>query len=142
MTAPERSAIERRLLALRDALLQLERPECGQAERLASDPVIRAAVERWLQIAIEACLDLATNAIAVRGWTPPDSGRKAFSTLAAHGLLDATLAQRLGRAIGLRNLLVHDYAVVDLEILARIVREDLGDLRSLAVVAASWLSSG
>ena len=74
--------------------------------------------------------------------TPRDSGRAAFTTLAEHGLLEPPLAQRLGRAVGLHSLLVHDYAAVDLEVLARIVREDLGDLRAFGTIAASWLSAG
>jgi uncharacterized protein YutE (UPF0331/DUF86 family) len=141
VTAPERSAIERRLLALKEAIEQLERPEARDPTRVLGDPVLRAAVERWLQVSIEACLDLAVNAIAVRGWTPPDYGRAAFSTLAAHGLLDPGLATRLGRAVGLRNLLVHDYAAVDPALLARIVGEDAGDLKAFAQTASLWLRS-
>lgn len=133
--------VARRLLALNEALTNLERPDCGDAKRLRADAVLRAAVERWLQVAIEVCVDVAHHVIASEGWTPPATGRAAFLTLAAHGRLDQALAQRLGGAVGLRNLLVHDYADIDLERLASIVGTDLDDLREFARTAAQWIKA-
>lgn len=129
----------RRLLALHDAPRELERPEARDPDRLTADRVLRAAVERWLQIAIEACIDLAYARVADAGWTPPDSARGAFHALATHGVLSTDLAARLGRAAGLRNVLVHDYVAVDLTRLAHIVATDLDVLRALARIAATWL---
>src|SRR5262245_9903381 len=63
--------VARRLLALSDALRELERPAAGDPRALASDAVLRAAVERWLQVAIEACIDIANHIIASEGWPPP-----------------------------------------------------------------------
>lgn len=131
-------ALSRRLLALNEALNDLSRPEAGSAERLIADRVLRAAVERWLQIAIEACIDVAFSVVAAHEWTPPDTARAAFVTLGAHGMISADLALRLSSAAGLRNILVHEYVAVDLERIARIVREDLGDLRAFGTAAASW----
>lgn len=125
---------------MREALQALEtRPGTGDASALARDPVLRAAVERWLQIAVEGAIDLAHSVVAHEGWTPPDTARAAFVTLAAHGVVPLDLAQRLGSAAALRNLLVHDYAEIDLVRLAAIVRDDLGDLRALAAALAPWI---
>lgn len=54
-------------------------------------------------------------------------------------MIPLELAQRLGGAAALRNLLVHDYAEVDVVRLAAIVKGDLGDLRALAAAAAPWV---
>jgi uncharacterized protein YutE (UPF0331/DUF86 family) len=134
--------IARRLLSLNESLRELARPAASDARALIADPVLRAAVERWLQVAIEACFDLAYHLAASEGWTPPGSGREAFASLAAHGKLGADLAKKLGSAAALRNVLVHDYVAVDLERLARVVREDLDDLRDFARTASSWSSEG
>ena len=131
--------VARRLLSLSEALTELERPRASDARALAEDRVLRAAVERWLQVSVEACMDVAYHLASSEGWTPPESGRAAFASLAAHGKLAPDLAQRLGSAAALRNVLVHDYVSVDLERLARVVREDLGDLRAFAAVAATWV---
>jgi uncharacterized protein YutE (UPF0331/DUF86 family) len=95
--------VARRLLALNEALAELARPEASDERALATDSMLRAAVERWVQIAVEACIDIADHAVASEGWTPPESARAAFTTLAAHGRLPLDLAQRLGDAAALHN---------------------------------------
>jgi uncharacterized protein YutE (UPF0331/DUF86 family) len=132
-------AVARRLLILNECLGELARPEAAEPQQLAANSLLRAAVERWLQMAIEACIDIASHVIACEGWAPPASGKDAFLILANHGRLTLDLAQRLGRAAGMRNVLVHDYLAVDLSQLAHIVEHDLGDLREFAVKAATWL---
>jgi uncharacterized protein YutE (UPF0331/DUF86 family) len=132
-------AIARRLLTLGECLNELARPEAADAAALARDPLLRAAVERWLQLSIEACIDIATHVVAAEGWTPAGSARDAFLVLANHGKVPLDLAQRLGSAAGMRNVLVHDYVAVDLARIAHAVRHDLADLRQLAVLAASWM---
>jgi uncharacterized protein YutE (UPF0331/DUF86 family) len=133
--------VARRLLSLREALDALGRREAGDAAALAADVVLRAAVERWLQVAIESCIDIASHVVSDEGWTPVDSGRAAFLSLASHGRISMDLAQRLARASAMRNVLVHDYVDIDLAILARTVREDLADLRAFGAAAGEWLAS-
>jgi len=126
---------------MNEALGELERRPARDERALAGDTMLRAAVERWLQIAIEACIDVADHVIASEGWTPPESARSAFTSLAAHGKLPVDLADRLGHAAALRNILVHDYVSVDLRRLAAMVRDDLADLRAFAAVAATWIDN-
>jgi uncharacterized protein YutE (UPF0331/DUF86 family) len=135
----DRDVVARRLLALNESLTELARKEAGDANALATDSVLRAAVERWLQIAIEAAIDIASHVVADEGWTPPGTGREAFLVLASHGRIALDLAERLGLAVGVRNVLVHDYVSVDLATLARTVRDDLGNLREFGRLAAGWL---
>jgi uncharacterized protein YutE (UPF0331/DUF86 family) len=124
---------------LNEALRELQRPSASDATRLSSDTVLRAAVERWLQVALESCIDIGFHVVAAEGWTPPQSARASFLSLAAHGRLSLDLAQRLALAASLRNVLVHGYAIVDVERIAKVVRDDLGDLRLFAAAAAQWL---
>ena len=134
-------ATPRRLIALREAIRDLSRTEAREADRLLTDRVLRAAVERWLQVAIEACIDLATAVIAEEGWTPPEHARSAFKTLAAHGLIAPELARKLGSAAGLRNLIVHDYADLDVDRMALVVAHDVADLEAFADVMARRLAA-
>jgi uncharacterized protein YutE (UPF0331/DUF86 family) len=79
----DRDVVARRLLVLNECLSELSLPDRGDPQKLASDSVLRAAVERWLQLAIEACIDIASHVIADAGWTPPATGRDAFFVLAS-----------------------------------------------------------
>lgn len=134
-----RDVIARRVLILGQALDHLKAERAGDVERLRKDPVLRAAVERWVQLAIEACIDIAYHIVASRHLPQPDTARGAFETLAEQGLLDHDLASRLGGAASLRNVLVHGYVDVDLELLSTAAREDLGDLAAFGAAVARLL---
>jgi uncharacterized protein YutE (UPF0331/DUF86 family) len=136
----EEAIILRKLAILGDCLTELERVRVSK-DALLSNTMLRAAVERWLQVSIESCLDIAYHIVSDEGFTPVDTGRAAFASLASHGFIDADLAARLGRAAGLRNLLVHDYARIDLDALTEVVRSDLGDLRTFRERIAARLST-
>lgn len=73
----------------------------------------RRAVERILILLIQAATDLVSHLLADRGVVQPDSYREVFEAAAQSGLLDRALAQSLGRAVGLRNILVHEYEQID-----------------------------
>jgi uncharacterized protein YutE (UPF0331/DUF86 family) len=136
---PSADIISRKLFSMNAALQELSRPAASNAAALTTDSMLRAAVERWLQVAVEACVDIATHVIGDEGWTPPGNARASFQVLAGHNLIPLDLAQRLGLAASLRNLLVHDYATINLERLAATVRDDLGDLRRFAELASAWI---
>jgi uncharacterized protein YutE (UPF0331/DUF86 family) len=131
--------LSRRLLTLTECLAELARPGAADPAALARDPMLRAAVERWLQLAVEACIDIGTHVAAAEGWTPAGSARDVFLVLANHGKVPLELAQRLGSAAGMRNVLVHDYVAVDLQRIAHVVKHDLGDLRQFATLVEPWL---
>ncbi|MGF1648584.1 MAG: DUF86 domain-containing protein [Kineosporiaceae bacterium] len=81
--------------------------------------------------AIEACVDAAQHICATSGWGPPSDNGDAMRLLGAHGILERDHAERMARAVGFRNLLVHEYARVDDGIVvARL--EDLEDLHEFA----------
>lgn len=131
--------VARRLLILNECLTELARPQAAEPQALVADAMLRAAVERWLQLSIESCIDIASHVIASEGWVPPASGKEAFLILANHGRLPLDLATRLGLAAGMRNVLVHDYVAIDLPQLTRAIRNGLPDLREFAVCASEWI---
>lgn len=75
---------------------------------------------------------------AAEGWGPPDDNGHAMRLLGERSVLDASLAAQMSRAVGFRNLLVHEYAAVDDNlVVARLA--DLHDLRSFVRSVGSWL---
>ena len=79
-------------------------------------------------------IDLANHVIAADGHRVPRDYGDAFRVLAEVGVLDDGLAGRMVALAGARNLIVHLYAEVDDERLARAVRE--GGLDDLSAFAA------
>lgn len=69
----------------------------------------------------------------------PEYARELFPLLTKEGIIDEQLAERLGKAVGLRNVLVHLYLEVDLNILANSATVGLDDLRAFAQAINEFL---
>jgi uncharacterized protein YutE (UPF0331/DUF86 family) len=81
-----------------------------------------------LQHAIQDCIDVASHVVADEGLGQPSSLRDVFELLVAHRLLEQSLAASLEQAVGLRNLMIHEYAQLDLPRVYRAATEDIADL--------------
>ncbi|MGH3695826.1 MAG: type VII toxin-antitoxin system HepT family RNase toxin [Pseudonocardiaceae bacterium] len=94
-----------------------------------------------VQTAAQICIDLANHVIAADGHRVPRDYGDAFRVLAEAGVLDDELADRMVALAGARNLIVHLYAEVDDDRLARAVQggglDDLGAFATrIAALAA------
>jgi len=80
-----------------------------------------------LQRAIEASIDIAMHIVAEEKWGLPQNSRDAFQLLHDREVIDEVLLGRLSAMIGFRNIAVHDYQQINLQILQKIVEHHLGD---------------
>jgi uncharacterized protein YutE (UPF0331/DUF86 family) len=62
----------------------------------------------------------------------PQESREAFDLLVQADRLDADLADRLKRMVGFRNVAVHDYTQINLDIVRAIVEGRMNDLTSFS----------
>lgn len=83
-----------------------------------------------LHLAVENCIDIAAHIISENGWGVPGSASEMFYLLEAKGILDPPLTEKIIKAVGLRNLIVHEYGNMDLKRLFSTVHKDLADLNS------------
>ena len=80
-----------------------------------------------LQRAIEAAIDIAMHLCAVFKFGVPQSSREAFDLLEEKNVGSKELAKRLKAMVGFRNIAVHDYQAINLEILKNIIEKNLSD---------------
>ena len=85
-----------------------------------------------LQIAIQAAIDVASHIVSDERLGEPQTNRELFDRLVRHGWLPVETAAAMARMAGFRNIVVHGYAGVDLEIVRDVVEHRLGDLESFA----------
>ena len=85
------------------------------------------AAKYYLQVSIEACLDLGNHIIAAERFRSPKDYRDIFSVLNEQGLLPDDFASTLRQMAGLRNRLVHLYWEVDDEQIYDNLQHHLGD---------------
>ncbi len=134
---------ETRLLRLLRAVtddVSVLRSEAGADEVRRADPLWLRGIKYTVVTAVEAVVDVAQHICAAEGWGPPADNGDALRLLGAHHALTVELADSLRRAVGFRNVLVHDYAVVDDRVVvARLA--DLGDLDRFVSDIARWLDT-
>ena len=104
----------------------------SRLEKIETDVREERFVEHTLQLAIQAALDVASHIVSDDRLGEPKTNRQLFELLARHGWITDELQQTLRQVVGFRNILVHGFSDVDLDIVRRIVETDLDDLLDFA----------
>lgn len=132
----DREIVEQRTAHVLHHISRLRARRDIDAARLRSDEDLWNILLMDLQQAIQGCIDLATHVCVDEQLGSPTSAGEAFALLARAGRLSDALATKLTGAAGLRNLIVHQYAVLDADIIVSIIQTDLGDLEAFLHAAS------
>jgi len=81
-----------------------------------------------IQMAVQNCIDIAAHIIGENGLGVPGSTTEMFYLLEKHGYLNHDLTGRMVKAVGFRNLIVHEYGKIELEQVYEIAQNDITDL--------------
>lgn len=135
----DREIIERLLGLLEGYLNDLKSVQGLSFDEYASDIRIKRFVERTLQIAVEACLDMGWHIIADEGLPEAETNRDVFKVLADARVIDREIVPSLQQMASFRNLIVHDYGKIDDEIVFGILKRRLVDFDSYAGMIAKYL---
>jgi uncharacterized protein YutE (UPF0331/DUF86 family) len=99
-------------------------------EEINSDFVKQAAVERLLERIINRAIDINQHIIAEHNTErtqPPLDYRETFLRLTEFGMYSKEFAERIGKSIGTRNILAHEYDKIDNELIYRSMGDCLKD---------------
>lgn len=80
-----------------------------------------------LQRACEVSIDLAMHVVKKRRLGVPQDSRDAFELLHGAKLVDRALADSMKRMVGFRNVAIHEYEKLNLEIVKSIITQRLDD---------------
>jgi uncharacterized protein YutE (UPF0331/DUF86 family) len=82
-----------------------------------------------LQLCIQAAIDIGAHIVVDERWSVPSRSGEVFEILANHNAIPKTLSENLRKMAGFRNIIVHEYAEVDLKTVYEIWHESLDDIR-------------
>jgi len=85
-----------------------------------------------LQRACEASIDAAMHLVRRNRLGIPTESRQAFAQLVQASLLDRELGKHLEGMVGFRNIAVHNYRELDLDVIRSILNDRLGDLKAFS----------
>ena len=129
---PPRHVVDSALLAakiaaVRDATARVRAVLPASGDVFIADRTAREIVTLNLFVAIQACLDLAAHWLADAGWDMPATYADVFGALAQHDVIPPELATHLPAAAAFRNLVAHQYGVLDWRRVYALAGSDLGD---------------
>ncbi len=111
--------------------------EAADRGGLAQDPIRLRAVKYGFVTAIEGCTRAAQHVISSEGLGMPQSNADALRLLGKSGVIGPDLAEAIARAVGFRNVLVHEYADVDDSVVVANLSL-LSELDAFVVQLAGW----
>lgn len=139
MNPVDRQTLARKLEYLRKQLEQLEPYRALSQEEIFSGIEKRYTVERLLELSIQSVIDCSRLLVSLEDWRKLRDERDAFLILVERKVIDEDLAERLLRAKGFRNVLVHEYVDIDPMLLFSHVRSGVEDLWVFAQQLAAYL---
>ncbi len=80
-----------------------------------------------LERCIQACVDIASHLIAHTDLPAARTMSDSFAALQAQTIVSKNTSERMQRAVGLRNILVHEYKKIDWDIVWSVLQDHLDD---------------
>jgi uncharacterized protein YutE (UPF0331/DUF86 family) len=125
---------------LDERLARLQPLQNETRRRFAEDAYLRDIVERNLEVAAQACIDISHRIIAITGAQKRETYRDAILAMGELGIIPCDLALRLAPVAGFRNVLVHDYVAIDWDQVYENLNH-LGDLIAFGDQIRHWLQA-
>ncbi len=133
--------VQARLRLIEELLADLSGIGEFDVDEMERDRIRRHAVERILTQLVELASSINGHVVGALTGAAPRDYRSSFLAMAELDVIDRELADRLARAAGMRNLLVHEYGDIDLGIVADAVPGALVDFSEYVRVVAGWAAA-
>jgi uncharacterized protein YutE (UPF0331/DUF86 family) len=119
--------IEKKIKTVQDRVKRLEQisQNLSELHDYQTSPDTKDIAERNLQVAIEACLDIAKIIISKNDLPEPKDNKGVFTVLAEARILSKKTLQFLVPMAGTRNILVHGYDKVEDSIVFSVIKQHL-----------------
>lgn len=117
--------------AIERCLQRIDQEYRGYEHEIETNYTRQDAIVLNLLRACEAAIDMAMHVVRKHGLGLPQESREAFTMLEQAGLISPDLSAHMQRMVGFRNVAVHDYRKMSLEILRNILQSQLDDFRRL-----------
>lgn len=95
----------------------------------------RGAVERYLYLLTQTTIDLAETIISFKKLRKPTTLTESFYILEEEQIISAVLAAAMAKMVGFRNILSHEYAKINYEIVVDVLKNKMTDIEKFLEVA-------
>ena len=113
-------------------LQRIREEYAGDDNNLFTNQTKQDAIVLNLQRACETAIDLVMYVVNQRRLGVPQESRDAFTLLQTAGILLPDLATRMQKMVGFRNVAVHEYTRLNLDVVRAIITKQLDDFRTFS----------
>ena len=137
----DRDVIEQKIESLRRCVERVRQKSPATAADLTSDPDAQDILTLNLTRAVQLCVDIGAHLIAAQNQPAPDTMGQTFDVLTDMSVISAELAVRMKKAVGFRNIAVHNYEAINWDIAHAIATRHVDDFAEFAaaVVASTGI---
>lgn len=128
----DRQLILEKLESLRRCVRRVEGKCPDRQETLFEDWDVQDILTLNLTRAVQLCVDIAAHLIASSDLPAPDTMAGTFEAMHRAGMLSEALTDRLRRAVGFRNVAIHNYRDIDWHIVYAICHKRTSDFKAFA----------
>ena len=124
---PEQQLIKEHLLELERALSVLKKYQARSQKDIETDIGILYAVEHAFQLAIQNMIDISMHILFELGETKVADYTTALQKLGQYKIVPIDFANKISKMAGFRNIIVHGYIQIDLNIIYDFLQNNLED---------------
>ena len=93
-----------------------------------------------LQMSIQNCIDIAAHITSEEGLGVPGSTSEMFYMLEDNGYISVDITEKMVKAVGFRNFIVHEYGNVELKQVFEVANKEIEDLENFLLSIFSKLA--
>jgi len=121
-----------KLESLRRCINRVDEKRPPRIELLIDNPDIQDILVLNLTRAVQLCVDIGSHIISESDETAPNTMGEVFETLRKLNVIPVQTCRQLKKAVGFRNVAIHNYAAINWEIVYAISEKSLDDFRAFA----------
>ena len=123
--AVDKKVISEKLQSFERCLKRIKQHTPSSVEVLKTDFDKQDLVRLNLQRAVQISVDIASHILAEELNEKASTMSEVFLILSERGIIDKNLALSLAKSIGFRNIAVHEYDSLDMDIVYAIITKDI-----------------
>lgn len=124
--------LAQKLESLRRCIQRVEEKTPSDVDQLIQDPDVQDILVLNLTRAVQLCVDIGSHVISETDESAPTTMGDVFSILEKAGAITPATCRSMRKAVGFRNVAVHNYDEINWEIVFAICHKFLVDFRRFA----------
>ncbi len=123
----DRVIVAEKLESLRRCIQRIQDKTPPEIGSLISEPDLQDILVLNLTRAVQLCVDIGSHVIGASGEAAPVTMGDVFITLNKLGVITTTTCESMKKAVGFRNIAVHNYESINWEIVFAICNKSTAD---------------